>query len=452
MNDLILTGCVLAGTYLLIRSFRPRAPLSDRRLALVTGGLSFGLALGTKYVILPFVVVSVPVVALALVALWGLAEERSESERSFSHAVRSGVAWAFAAREVGIFVAALALPSVFWFAQNWIVAGNPFAPVLVRLGPWTLFEGVDVASTFGEQQLTYVPRPSGWWVFPWVDRAVVGRPAVGEAAVVGTYSGSVGFGAVFAAFVVPACAVLVRRALKTWSGGADLRPRVLLILIVLGIAAWWFGGFHLPRYVWPMLALLYAPVALLFDEVRGRWRSALVTMFAVAAVFSSLETFRIIHAGDSFIWSRLSWGTTKREYYHVPDLIYELPAGTRVLLHAPTDDHYHRTFRYPLIGDLPGNDIVMAGDVGVRLAQAGDDTASFHEDIRRERIEYIFSRTLLSQPRRLWFDDFPDRYRPVIDAVERPYVWHRTGIVMVHETGALMGYPAVTKMYRVIAD
>lgn len=448
-NDLIITGTVLAGAYLLTRALRREASTAERRLALTTGGLALGLALGAKYTILPFVAASVPAVALSLIATWGLSRGMPESERGFSRAVRTGGAWGFALREACIFVAAVTLPSVFWFAQNWIVTGNPFAPVLVKLGEWTVFEGLDVASTFGEQQLTYVLRPSGWWGFPWVDRAIVGRAIGAETEVVGTYNSSVGFGAVFAAFIVPAVVVLVHRIVKKRTD-PDPRAAMLLALIVLGVAAWWFGGFHLPRYLWPVLALLYAPVALLFDRVRGRRRAALVGMLVAAALLSSLETLRIIHASDDFMSSRLPRGTANREYYHMPDLIYELPAGTRILLHEPTDDTYHRTFRYPLVGGLPGNDVVMAGDVGLGLARASDDTASLHGDIRREGIEYIFSRTLLSQPRRSWFDAFPDRYEAVIDTIAPPYLWHRTGIVMVHESGALMGYPAVTKVYRVL--
>jgi hypothetical protein len=121
----------------------------DRRLALAVGGLAFGLALGSKYTFLPFAVVSVAAVGLSLVALWGRGAGESECRGEFARAVRARGAWRFALCETGIFVAALALPSVFWFAQNWIVTGNPFAPVLVKLGQWTVFDGIDIASTFG---------------------------------------------------------------------------------------------------------------------------------------------------------------------------------------------------------------------------------------------------------------------------------------------------------------
>lgn len=182
----------------------------------MTGGSALGVALGTKYTVLPLVAASVPIMVLFLLAAWGLGGGRSESERGFACALRAGGAWSFALREAGIYTAALALPSAFWFPQNWIVTRNPFAPVLVKLGEWTVFGGVDVAATFGEQQFTYVLGPFGWWVFPWVDRAVVG-----DAAVVVTYSSSVGFGA-----------VLARRIAGGQTGDAD--PRAPMLLAAVG--------------------------------------------------------------------------------------------------------------------------------------------------------------------------------------------------------------------------
>lgn len=442
MNDLTATGVILAGVYLLVRALRPLVSARERRLGIATGGLAFGLALGTKYTVVPFAVASVPAVAMSLAAVWMTENAGPDSRSGSARASLARRACGFALRETAVFAAAVALPAVFWFAQNWIATGNPFAPVLVRLGQWTVFDGMDIASAYGSQQLAYVPAPAAWWVFPWIDRWLMH----------GTYSGSVGFGAVFAAFAVPAAAVLGRGALKRRAREADLRAPLLLALIVLGVAAWWFSGFHLPRYLWPFLALLFAPAALLFDEVRGLGRALLVGIFVVAALFSSLETVRLIYAGDDFLWSRPPPGTTKREYYHIPDLIYRLPAGTRILLYMPTDSYYYRLFRYPLVGDLPGNDVVMAGDVGLQLTEAYGDTAALNEGIRRERIEYIFSRTTTSPPMRLWFDDWPHRYRQLVATVEPQYRWHRRGIPVRSPTDVVRDFPVVTRIYRVLGD
>jgi hypothetical protein len=438
-NDLIVAGTVLAGSYLVIRALRLAAPSSGRRVALVAGGLAFGLALGTKYTILPFVLATLPVVLVAS-ALTSGADGGTGSDDARGGSSRSGARWWPAIRETALFAAAVAVPAAFWFAQNWLVAGNPFAPVAVSVGNLVVFEGIDVAAEFGEQQFAYVSRPLGWLVFPWLDR-------VRE----GSYSSSVGSGAVFATFLIPAAAVLVRRALR---GGSDRRPGppVLLALVALGVVTWWFGGFHLPRYVWPALALFYAPMALVFDRVGGGARRVLVGVFVVAAAFSTLETARVIHGSDDFVASRFPRGMTRGEYYHMPDLVYELPAGTRILLLQTPGKAYHRTFRYPLIGGLPGNDVIMADDVGVDLADAIEDTALMHEALRRERVEYVFKRTLKSLPRPSVFDDFPNRYEKVLETIETPYRWHRSGIEIVLGGGRGAGTPAITTVYRVLGD
>jgi uncharacterized SAM-binding protein YcdF (DUF218 family) len=423
MNDLTVAGLVIAGAYLLVRAFSPSSAPPARRFDLVVGGIAFGLTLGAKYTVLVFVLASLPVVGLAL---------------------RLGRDRRAALRETGLFAAALALPSVFWFVQNAVATGNPFAPILVKLGGWTVFHGTDVVAAYAGQQRVYATTPVAWCAFPWTDRWMMH----------GTYSGSVGFGAVFASFLVPAVVVLGRAALRfrDASGGAgrDLRATLLLVLVALGVGAWWSGGFHLPRYVWPFLAPLYAPAALLFDLARGRWRTAAVALFAAAAVFSSMETVRLIHADDDFLWSRARPRIAKREYYHVPDLIYGLPPGTRVLLHRPTDSNYYRLFRYPLVGDLPGNEVIMAGDVGVGIADAFGDTAALHEGIRRARIQYVFSRTLTSPPMRLPFDDCPNRYRQVFAKVEPQYRWHRRGIPVQEGGRTVTDLPVVTRIYRVL--
>ena len=437
-NDLVIAATTLAGVFMLVRALRRHWSTAERRFALAVSGLALGLALGTKYTMLPFIVTTVLAVAVAMAAVWGAG---NSSSRALLNVLRSRAAWSFALRETCVFIAWLAVPSTFWFAQNWIMTGNPFAPVSVTFGEFVVFPGVDVAATFGSQQLLYVPRVSAWWVMPWFDRASMG-----------SYSSSVGSGAVFATFFVPALVLLTRRSLSGRGSPHRLRACALLSLILIGIVAWWLGGFHLPRYLWPVLALLCAPVALLFDEVGGKARAVLVGLFVLAAAFSCMETLRIIYGENDFVTSRLPRGVTKERFYRMPDLIYELPAGTRILLLQATDDAYHRTFRYPLIGDPPGNDVIMVGDVGVELAEAMDDTASLHDVLRREGVDYIFSRTLLSQPRRSRFDAAPNRYEKLVDDIGRPYPWHRSGVVMEHEDGAVVGLPVVTKVYRVVGQ
>jgi hypothetical protein len=433
-NDLIIAAATISGVFMVVRALRRHWSPKERRFALAIGGLALGLTIGTKYTALPFVVAAVPLVTVAMVALHG-----ASSSGSWRSALRSREAWSSALRDTSIFAVSIALPSAFWFAQNLIMTGNPFAPVSVKLGELVVFPGIDVGATFGHQQFQYVPRIWGWWFVPWYDRALMGG-----------YSSSIGFSAVFAAFFAPAMVLLTHRSLFRRGGRGRLPALTLLSLIVTGVAVWWLGGFHLPRYLWPVLALIYAPVALLFDEVVGKARAVLVGVFVIAATFSCVETLRIIYGGTHFQTSCLPRGTTKDDFYCIPGAIYELPPGTRILLYEPNDEAYHRTFRYPLVGDLPGNDVIMVGDVGVELEEAMGDTALLHAALLREGVEYVFSRTLLSQPRRCRFDLAPNRYEKLIDDIRRPYPWYRYSVVREREDGAVVGLPVVTKLYRVL--
>lgn len=438
-NDLVVAGTVLAGIYLLVLALRRPAFSKERRLALALGGLSFGLALGTKYTILPFVVATVPVAFLASLLLGDRAKRSARPEDPSGNPLPCRVCWRLAVPETAIFVAGLLIPSAFWFAQNWIMAGNPVAPISVSLGDMKVFRGLDVATEFGEQEFRYVSSPLQWLAWPWLERTIVGA-----------YGQSVGYGAVFATFFVPALVLLVRRV---FAGARDSGKRaapLVLVLCLLGAACWWQGGFRMPRYLWPTLAVLLAPAALLFDVMKGRARNILMSMLLVAATFSFLETERIIFDTTSLVSSRLPGWMTKQAYYSMPDLIYELPSGTRVLLLQVPGEAYHRTFRYPLVGDLPGNDVIMLDDVGVDLADAMVDTALMHVALRRERVEYIFERTLQSQPGPTVFDSFPNRYEKVVGTIGRPYGWHRSGIAGVTKDGRRVRFPVVTNIYRVL--
>lgn len=114
--DLIANVWLLAAAVALLRYER-----SGCRMALGLGGLATGLLLGSKYMMLPL--------ALALAALAGVAVLRRESG---------------AARRAGA-AALFALPAgaacAYWYVRNWILLGNPFYPLPVRVFGRTIFPG-----------------------------------------------------------------------------------------------------------------------------------------------------------------------------------------------------------------------------------------------------------------------------------------------------------------------
>ena len=416
-NDLVLTALVLSGAFLLCRSLRDgtRYRTAAGAWDVALSGLAFGLALGTKYTIFPLVACTVP-----LVFVMQAARHRTEPL-----GLRRAVAL------TGTFVAALAVPSAFWFVQNWVVAGNPVAPLSVKLAGVTFWQGIDVASVYGEQQFHYVADVRSWWLFPWLDRTRGG-----------SYSGSAGFGAAFATFAIPGLILCLTSVLRRVS--TPLGPRLcritLCALVILGAATWWFGGFHLPRYLLPAVALALPTIAIVLDAVTRRARQVLTVILALALAFSALEALRVLYREDDISFSMLPRHSTKAQFYHIPALIRALPPGTKIMLVQATDHEYYATFRYPLVGNLPGNEIVMERDVGVGFSVLRDGPQGAHGAFVRENVQYIFIRTFAIDPYQTTYDQYPELYAKVFDRVEEPYPWHRKGA------------PLVTKIYRVVGS
>jgi hypothetical protein len=135
--------------------------------------------------------------------------------------------------------------------------------------------------------------------------------------------------------------------------------------------------------------------------------------------------------------SKLPW-VSRMTFYHMPPLIYELPPGTRIFLAEPTEDDYHVTFRYPLVGTLPGNDVVMEKDIGVRFSMQESGPIGCHADLVEDGVQYVFMRTFGRRPYRTTLDEHPALYRAVYEREEPMYPWYR------------LGDPVVTKMYEVL--
>ena len=417
-DDLVVTALVLAGAYLLLRSTRRKPAGRSGDVDLAASGFSFGLALGVKYSMLAFTIGLVPVVFLL----------HSWLARTDLH-TGPGEAWRWAGTRSCVFTAMLAVPAVFWFVQNWIVAGNPFAPLTLQT----------VIQAFGRHDPSYVSNAIAWLWFPWIDRAVQG-----------SYSASSGYGAGFAALGLPGLGLCVWSVLRRRVGrGECLRATVLLVLVALGTITWWLGGHHLPRFLLPVVALACAPAALLFDRVGQEVRLYLVALLAVAVVLSAGETLRVVYGDDDLVSSHAG-PVTKAEHYHMPSLIYELPQGTRIMVLDMPGVDVQRTFRYPVAGGLPGNEVVMRGDVGIETDLIAQGPVLGHTSLLRDRIDYVFLRTLALPPGPTIFDKYPGLYERVLDVAEEPYPWYRKGFLSTPGGGFDERAPAVTKVYRVL--
>ena len=414
-DDVVATALVMSGALFLVRSLRAGVGGRERVREVAAAGFALGLALGTKYSILPYVLGSVPLVFLV--------------HRMGAHD-GSRAAW----RSAGVFVAAAAVPSAFWFARNAILTGNPIEPLPLGLGQWATWEGLG-------SQLQFISRPAFWWFFPWIDRQLVAG-----------YNGAAGYGAAFAVFFVPGLLLCLR---AIWRGRSGERGRAghgrlaLLLAIAIGVAGWWFGKHHLPRLLLPVVALTCAPIALVFDAVTRGARRVLIVLLAFALAFSAAETLRIAFLGRDITWT-YQGGVDHREFYRMPGLVYDLPAGTRILLLKPSADDIYKTYRYPLAGGLPGNDVAMEDDVGVGLNLSERGAVLGHIDLHAHGIDYIFTRIQSHRQHTTWFDAYPNLYEKVVDLVEPGYPWYREAY-SIGEDGEILGRAfVITKMYRVL--
>lgn len=403
-NDLVVTALVVCAALFLIRSLSATGRHGGRMKETVLAGLSLGLAVGTKYSVLPFAAV---MAACVLFVHFLRVRERKGAETLGAVTVTAA------------FVAAMLVPSLFWYLRNLIVTGNAFAPI----GGEALPQG------WVRQQFQFVPARFYWWIQPLIDRQSGG-----------TYTGSAGFGAAFGMVYLPSLAVCAAAAISRRASDEFRRSRgVLAVLIVAGAAAWWFGGYHLPRYLIPVAALACAPAALLFQNVRGRARYTLLVLLAAAVVFSSAETLRIVFAKRDITCSHMG-GVDRRELYLMPPIVDAMPQGTRILLLRMVDDEYYfRTFRYPLAGRDRTNEVVMESDpaFGADLARLGPEAA--HRLLLEKEIDYVFMRVFLNEPFRTWFDDRTDLFETVYDDLSPDYNWYRR----------LAGRHTLTRIYRV---
>ena len=417
-DDLVVTAMVLSGALFLVRSLRGGLRSGVRLREVAVSGFALGLALGTKYSILPYAAASMPLLVF-LHAVW--AEPDSGASR-----------WRGVSAMLGVFALAIAVPSAFWYVRNALATGNPLAPLSQGVRAWIASPGI-------RKELQFVASPAHWWAFPWTDRQLVAG-----------YNGAAGYGAAFAVFLVPGLALAVRGAVSVrLCRRTRARLTAVLLSIALAVAGWWFGKYHLPRLLLPAVGLACAPLALVFDVGTRRVRVAFVVLLACALVFSATETLRVTFAGDDITWSYRG-GVDRREFYRMPGLVHSFPTGTKILLLRPSRDAFYETYRYPLAGDLPGNEVVMEDDVGIGTNLSELGARAGHGDLVDREIEYVFMRTLRVERYTTWFDDHPDLYEKVLDTTEPGYQWYRR-IYTASQTGETLELAnVVTKMYRVL--
>ena len=202
----------------------PSRPPALLRLAIC--GLACGVAVGTK----PTYYVYVGAFMLAaLCILW------IERDRHRVPLQRSAI----------VLIAAILVPSVFWFGRAQFATGNPIYPLKVEIVGHTIFDGYPrPVLAPPDADRSWVRSNWEWPIYPWTEWKDSGL----------SYGTGTGLGASFATFVplgfVVALWGMVRSQRRFW------KPETVFSVVALGMGLiWWIALNRNPRFAIPLIAL-----------------------------------------------------------------------------------------------------------------------------------------------------------------------------------------------------
>jgi len=329
--DMFAGSFFLSSTCLLLGLFRQDPQPDEKRLSLVgMAGLAFGLGLGARYIYVPLLLFMTALCALlSMISVAPLRVGRSKQVISATV----------------IFVAGSLLPSVFWYARNFMATGNPMHPLRFSIdargikvsikalpeGPRVVMPNVQDADSClvaSDHNVTH------WLVAPWEDCWIAGWDH---------YSENWGLGAVFTAFVPVMTIAVVLFTVATTVRRRQVQPlHILLLVASIFLSYWWLKLFTMARSIFPVIGILFVVVAIGIGALSSKVQRIMYVLFLCAMIANGvlLAAKPLAALGSRLHHHRWSHSS----YYEVPSLIDELPAGT-VILNASDELR-----NYPLFG------------------------------------------------------------------------------------------------------
>lgn len=341
--DMFVAYGWLCALYLLFWAFE-REPSMEKRAAslqIVLAGLAFGLALGSRYILAPMLLM---MSAICAGGAFFFLDSRAASIRS---RLRLAGSMTFA------FILSSLVPSCYWYLQNWLATGNPMHPLQFSFGGSTVVRvsigALSERMTFFGPEIAYdgecldsgAHSISSWLISPWRDCWYAGDH----------FSSNWGFGPVFTTFIPVFTLVGVLIVLASALRGRRV-PKATYPLMVAGLIAcyWWVYVFNMLRTLLPVIGVLFAVTAYGMSLMSERAQRVAGVLFLTAMVLNGLLVVAkpirslTMHAyrGD---WSRSG-------FYGIPKVVDELPPGS-VILNAS-----HELKNYPLFGRRLQNHVV----------------------------------------------------------------------------------------------
>ena len=321
---------------------------SPRPALLVAAGLGCGLAVGAKPVFWLYAALLFLNILLALPS---------------GRLIRRG--WL----QLALFLAGVAVPSVFWFARATACTGNPFYPLSIHVGTLSLSGVPPSAITSPHYYLSDARHWAELFVYPWTEW----KRSPGF--LLNNYGPGSGLGGGFATFAVPGVmfaswlAIKRRRELRVW----------LVNLVVLG-TLWWFLLQKVVRFGLPLFILAAIMTVPFFDVLEQRatrlYRLLYVLVFMISACLLTFEPlYTIVQVVRYGSWSRAA-------YWLYPNAIDKLPTGSRILsLCDPT-------LNFALAGSGLTNRVIPSWERPDHL------TADF---LRLHQVDYVVEKSALHQ-------------------------------------------------------
>jgi len=299
--DLLATAGALAALALIL-AIGPNGTRIPPSIWLISG-LACGLSIGTKPV---YYLYATLFCAFTAGALW--------------HAHRAGERRLLKA--LALLILGLLIPSSFWFVRATAETGNPIYPMQVKLGQRVILPGYARSEiTEPDYELNSVPEKYGWFLYPWTEwKKLPGFLKI-------PYGEGDGLGAAFATFGPLGMAYFVLLAFREPSFRA--RNLGLLGAFLIMFLCWWLVMQRVLRFGQVIAIFTYVLSVPLLASLQSRQRRAFAALFVLAIGTSSLIAASVpLHLLGGrvrkHLWSRAA-------VYSYPNLIDELPPGSRVL-------------------------------------------------------------------------------------------------------------------------